>query len=202
MKRFARMAAAGALSLGMVGVFALPAYATFETEGRPDGAPAQRLVTAEIGDQALALDGVTAEFVAPAEAPRTEQAAGQSDQQKRAAQQTSEALASAQGQGLVAAAIAQLGVNQDCTALVENALRVGLGIPVGDLGTLTGHYSQFGYVVTDGSYAPGDILVWPGRHVAIYIGNGQAVHGGYGGNQTVIASAFIDGTPGAVVRIG
>jgi cell wall-associated NlpC family hydrolase len=56
--------------------------------------------------------------------------------------------------------------------------------------------------VTSGDYAPGDVLIWSGRHVAVYIGNGQAVHGGYGGNQTVVASAFIDGAPDGVVRFG
>jgi hypothetical protein len=28
------------------------------------------------------------------------------------------------------------------------------------------------------------------------------VHGGYGGNQTVVAGAFIDGAPSGVVRFG
>jgi cell wall-associated NlpC family hydrolase len=91
---------------------------------------------------------------------------------------------------------------QDCTALVENSLRA-VGIPAGDLGTQIGEYTGLGgTLVTSGDYAPGDVLIWSGRHVAVYIGNGQAVHGGYGGNQTVVAGAFIDGAPSGVVRFG
>ena len=83
--------------------------------------------------------------------------------------------------------------------MVERSLRA-VGIPAGDLGTQVGEYTALGgVIVTDGAYAPGDILVWSGRHVAVYVGNGQAVHGGFAGN-TVVASAFIDGAPSAVVR--
>lgn len=108
--------------------------------------------------------------------------------------------AGAGAEGIVAAALAQLGVMQDCTALVEKSLRA-VGIPAGDLGTQIHEYTGLGgTLVTSGDYAPGDVLIWSGRHVAVYIGNGQAVHGGYGGNQTVIAGAFIDGSPSGVVR--
>lgn len=104
--------------------------------------------------------------------------------------------------GIVSAALAQLGQFQDCTALVERSLQA-VGIPAGDLGTQIHEYTALGGVeVFDGAYAPGDVLVWSGRHVAVYIGNGQAVHGGYGGNQTVVAGAFLDGTPSGVVRFG
>ena len=44
--------------------------------------------------------------------------------------------------------------------------------------------------VTDNP-VPGDIIVYSG-HVAIYIGNGQAVHGGWLGNQTVISTVECD----------
>ncbi|XPP27485.1 MAG: NlpC/P60 family protein [Leucobacter sp.] len=208
-RRIARMAAAGALSLGMVGVFALPAYATVEVEGQPDGAPAQRLVTAEVGEALLPLEGPSAEIdSAEIERQQLEAEATAAQERQTAAAQTQTAPARAElpagagAQGLLDAAYAQLGWAQDCTALVENALRA-IGFGVGDLGTSVGEYARYGTVVSDGSYAPGDILIWPGQHVAIYAGNGLAVHGGFGGS-TVVATAFgtISGMPSAVVRIG
>lgn len=208
------MAAAGALSLGMVGVFALPAYATVEVAGQPDGfVQAQRLVTAEVEQELLPLDGPTAEIdsteiqrqqvAAEAQAAQERQAAAtQAQAQAQTAAARAELPAGAGAQGLLDAAYAQLGWAQDCTALVENALRA-IGFGVGDLGTSVGEYARYGMIVSDGSYAPGDILIWPGSHVAIYAGNGLAVHGGFGGS-TVVATAFgtISGMPSAVVRIG
>jgi hypothetical protein len=32
-------------------------------------------------------------------------------------------------------------------------------------------------------------------HIAVYAGNGQAVHGGYNGNQTVVFSANVGSGP-------
>ena len=77
------------------------------------------------------------------------------------------------------AALAQLGVNQDCTMLVTNSLKaVGInfhGAPE--------KYLQLG-PMTDNP-VPGDIIVYSG-HVAIYIGDGMAVHGGWNGYTTAI----------------
>lgn len=76
------------------------------------------------------------------------------------------------------AALAQLGVGQDCTALVSNSLRaVGInfhGWPY--------QYMQLGQLTNNP--VPGDICVYNG-HVAIYVGNGMAVHGGWYGWGTV-----------------
>lgn len=87
----------------------------------------------------------------------------------------------ASNRGLAGAALAQVGITQDCTAMVENAL-AAIGRPVGDLGP-----SQFlglGTIVS--SPAPGDIVV-TGGHVAIYIGDGNVVSGGMNGvNATMI----------------
>lgn len=217
-KRVTRMAAAGALSLGMVGVFALPAYATVETVGQPDGfAQAQQFTTADAETVFLPVEGPTAEIdaaeierqqAAQAAEAAAEQAAQAAERQQAAggtAQATparAELPAGAGAQGLLDAAYGQLGWAQDCTALVENALRA-IGFSVGDLGTSVGEYARYGTIVTDGSYAPGDILIWPGAHVAIYAGNGLAVHGGFNGS-TVVATAFgtYSGMPSAVVRIG
>jgi cell wall-associated NlpC family hydrolase len=81
---------------------------------------------------------------------------------------------------MVASAYAQIGVFQDCTAMVEKALG-SAGIPVGDLGPM--QFMNYGKVVSDPQ--PGDMIVQSG-HVAIYIGNGQAISGGINGNQTGI----------------
>ncbi|WP_427870687.1 NlpC/P60 family protein [Leucobacter luti] len=225
-KRFAQMAGAAALSLGMVGTFGLPAYAvTPDPEGAPDGfTQTQTLKTVNVDAEVLPLsapDGAVGEDIlaeeaaakAAAEAEKkaaeaqrnantetNQQNNGQANTQSQ--QQGADVPAGSGAQGIVSAALAQLGQFQDCTALVERSLRA-IGVPAGDLGTQIGEYTALGGTqVTNGAYAPGDILVWSGRHVAVYIGNGQAVHGGYGGNQTVVASAFLDGQPSGVVRFG
>lgn len=84
-------------------------------------------------------------------------------------------------QAIADAALAQLGVYQDCTMLVTNSLRaVGInfhGWPE--------EYLSLGPLTSNP--VPGDICVYSG-HVAIYIGDGMAVHGGWNGNQTAIFS--------------
>lgn len=82
---------------------------------------------------------------------------------------------------MVAAAYAQLGMTQDCTALVEKALGAA-GIPVGDLAPM--QFMGYGKVV--GTAQPGDMVVQSG-HVGIYVGNGQVLSSGMNGtNQTVV----------------
>lgn len=84
-------------------------------------------------------------------------------------------------QKIADAALAQIGVHQDCTMLVTNSLKaVGInfhGAPSA--------YLSLGDLTNDP--VPGDICVYQG-HVAIYIGNGQAVHGGWNGYTTQIFS--------------
>lgn len=79
------------------------------------------------------------------------------------------------------AALAQVGVNQDCTMLVTNSLKA-VGI---DFHGAPAAYLSLG-PLTDNP-VPGDIIVYQG-HVAIYIGNGQAVHGGWNGYTTAVFS--------------
>ncbi|WRS31123.1 hypothetical protein U6G28_05425 [Actinomycetaceae bacterium MB13-C1-2] len=107
--------------------------------------------------------------------------------------------AGAGGAGIAAAALAQVGEFQDCTAVVERALRA-IGVPAGDQGTSVWEYVALGGTQVYGEMAVGDILIWPGQHVAVYIGGGQAVHGGWNGSNTVVWSAYYQGGPGAVVR--
>jgi len=81
---------------------------------------------------------------------------------------------------MLSAAYSQIGITQDCTAMVEKALGAA-GIPVGDLGPQ--QFMNYGKVVGDPQ--PGDMIVQSG-HVAIYAGNGQAISGGMNGsNQTI-----------------
>lgn len=214
------MAGAAALSLGMLGTFALPAYASVpQVEGQPDGftqsAPAQTLRTVDVDAAVVPLQAPEGE-VSAAILEQEREAAAAAEAEAKAKEAASKVEAAEQrtasgvdipagvgGQGIANAALAQLGVFQDCTALVEKSLRA-VGIPAGDLGTQTYEYTALGGVeVTGGDYAPGDILIWPGAHVAVYIGNGQAVHGGWNGNQTVVAGVITTaGGPSAVVRFG
>lgn len=98
----------------------------------------------------------------------------------------------AKGAAILAAARAQLGRTQDCTMLVTNALaNVGISFhdwPVG--------YLSLGYTVSPDQAQPGDLLYYVNggggvAHIAVYAGNGMAVHGGWNGNQTVEASATV-----------
>lgn len=88
-------------------------------------------------------------------------------------------------QKIADAALAQLGVTQDCTMLVTNSLKaVGINFHGGPL-----KYLSLG--PTTNNPVPGDIIVYHG-HVAIYIGNGKAVHGGWLGSQTVVSTVECD----------
>jgi peptidoglycan DL-endopeptidase CwlO len=97
--------------------------------------------------------------------------------------------ASGKGASIAAAAYAQIGVSQDCTALVSNAL-AAVGI---NFHGWPNDYASLGTVVS--TPAPGDILIYQDAgagvpHVAIYVGNGQAIHGGFNGS-TVLFSANV-----------
>jgi len=195
------MMGVGATTVGMVGVFAFPAYAVPDVEGTPDGLSASQSFVTEDADASIPAGKVSAQAVPVVQAPTENQGATAAV----SASWFQDIPAGAGAQGLVAAARAQVGVNQDCTDLVQNALaKIGLttsrlnGGP--DLGI--GSFYAFGHRVTDGKFAPGDILIWPGQHVAVYIGNGMAVHGGYGGNRTVIAGYASPNAHPDVVRIG
>ena len=106
---------------------------------------------------------------------------------------SSKNLGAADG-GIASAALAQLGVGQDCTALASNALAAqGIyfhGWPA--------EYMSLGSVTS--SPQPGDLIYYDDAgagvpHIAVYVGNGQAVHGGWKGGTTVEASAYIGSGP-------
>lgn len=98
------------------------------------------------------------------------------------------------GSKIAAAAMAQIGVEQDCTMLVTNSLKaVGInfhGWPAG--------YLSLGQVTT--TPVPGDLIYYKNggtglAHIAVYIGNGKAVHGGWDGHTTAIFSANVGSGP-------
>lgn len=100
---------------------------------------------------------------------------------------------------IASAALAQVGVYQDCTALASNALAaVGIyfhGWPA--------DYMSLGSITS--SPQPGDLIYYADAgagvpHIAVYIGNGQAVHGGWLGNQTVVGAANM-GSGAVYIRV-
>jgi LysM repeat protein len=98
---------------------------------------------------------------------------------------------------LVASAQAQLaaGAVQDCTVLVEKALRAA-GISVGDLGP--SQFFQFGSTVS--TPAPGDIVI-TGGHVAIYVGGGQVISSGMNGANLTMQHPLSDLPGASFVRV-
>ncbi|MEA5454170.1 NlpC/P60 family protein [Sinomonas sp. JGH33] len=109
---------------------------------------------------------------------------------------------SGMGAAIAAAAYAQLGVHQDCTALVTNALAaVGIyyhGWPAG--------YLSLGRQVSAAEAQPGDLAYYQNggmgmAHIAVYVGNGMAVHGGWNGSNTVLYSVNVGSGP-VFIRVG
>ncbi len=105
-----------------------------------------------------------------------------------------QAPAGSLGGAILASAYSQLGVQQDCTAMVEKALR-SVGKSVGDLAP--GQFYQYGSTV--GTPAPGDLVITAG-HVGVYAGDGQVVSGGVDGYKTEVHSmSWLAGA--SVVRV-
>mgnify|MGYP000753800364 CR=1 FL=1 len=96
---------------------------------------------------------------------------------------------------IASAALAQVGVNQDCTMLVTNALKA-VGI---NFHGWPSDYASLGSWTSNP--VPGDIIIYSG-HVAIYIGNGQAVHGGWNGYTTVVFSVNCSNALVGYIHVG
>ncbi len=196
------------MSAALVGVFALPAYAA--PVGEQEVAPAvyaQALSTSQLAELAVPDELPTAEqepLRVVVSASRTAEAALESAGARGSYGWSADISGSSLGSSIANAALGELGVNQDCTDLVQNALAaVGLATRRDQGGYDEGPWSlaSKGVPVTDGQWAPGDILGWPGYpHVAIYIGDGLAVHGGMGGTTVVGSATGYFGTPTYVVR--
>lgn len=103
---------------------------------------------------------------------------------------------SGRGATISAAAYAQLGVAQDCTALVSKSLlAAGInfhGWPAG--------YLSLGAVVSADQAKAGDLAYYVDggagvAHIAVYVGGGMAVHGGWNGGTTSLQSVNIGSGP-------
>ncbi len=112
------------------------------------------------------------------------------------------AVGSGNGASIAAAAYAQLGVAQDCTALATNALAAaGIhyhGWPAG--------YLSLGRTVSAAEAKPGDLAYYANggmgmAHIAVYVGNGTAVHGGWNGGTTALSSVNVGSGP-VFIRVG
>lgn len=103
---------------------------------------------------------------------------------------------------IVAAAHAQLGQLQDCTMLVTRSL-AAVGI---NFHGWPADYYSLGTAVSADAALPGDLIYYSNGgyggvpHIALYIGGGKAIHGGWNGNQTVIFSANVGSGP-AFIRL-
>ncbi|MPY11550.1 C40 family peptidase [Arthrobacter bussei] len=99
---------------------------------------------------------------------------------------------------ILGSARAQLaaGAVQDCTVLVEKALRAA-GISVGDLGP--SQFFQFGAQVS--TPAPGDLVI-TGGHVAVYVGGGQVISSGMNGINATMQHPLSDLPGASFVRVG
>jgi cell wall-associated NlpC family hydrolase len=111
-------------------------------------------------------------------------------------------IGSGAGATIAAAAYAQLGVAQDCTALATNALAAaGIhyhGWPAG--------YLSLGRTVSAAEARPGDLAYYQNGgvgmpHIAVYVGNGMAVHGGWNGGTTALYSVNVGSGP-VFIRVG
>lgn len=158
--------------------------------------PAAPVVVDETNSSVVALGADVVQGSA-AEAPAPVVPASSSPSSTKAPGSSAASSAAAAGplqERILAAAKAQIGISgMDCTDMVQNALAaVGLttsrengGYDYGPMG-----FAAFGTEVPMSEVQPGDIIiaVSGGPHVAIYAGNGKAVHGGWNGaaDDTVI----------------
>lgn len=179
-----------------------------EVEEAPAVAPAAEPVAVEptVSEPATAAPVVEAEPAAPtapvAPATPAAQPAPAAPAPKAPAAKKTPAASSGMAATIAAAAQGQLGVTQDCTRLASNALAAaGInfhGWPAG--------YLSLGRTVSAGEAIPGDLIYYADggagvAHIAVYIGGGKAVHGGFNGNQTVVAPADLGSGP-VYIRVG
>ena len=165
---------------------ATPAKAeTKAVETKKEEAPKATPVVAKVAERSAATPAVAT--AAPTVTAKT---------QAPAAAATTQAASSNKGAAIYQAALAQLGTFQDCTMLVTNALKaVGINFHDWPAG-----YMSLGTVVPASQAQPGDLVYYANggmgaAHIGVYAGNGQAIHGGWNGNQTVLNTANLGSGP-------
>lgn len=175
-------------------------------------APISAEANANVSFERPAVESVAAPAVeAPAPAPAAAQASTQVQAAPAKVQVASSttvqaapkpAASSGMGAAIAAAAYAQLGVAQDCTMLATNSLAaVGIhyhGWPAG--------YLSLGRTVSAAEAQPGDLAYYANggmgmAHIAVYVGNGMAVHGGWNGGTTALFSVNVGSGP-VFIRVG
>lgn len=215
-----RAIGAAAIAVGLTATFAVPAYA--ESNSEDDAflyylrtAPTQGIIT-EVAEVSLPQVGESvalAEVEKPAEpeakAEETTEANNRSNNTQANSQQAAPAApaipAGEGSQGLLNAAFAQLGISQDCTDMVQNALAALGKTQRRDAGGYDhGVYDfvRYGTQVSPAEAQPGDIMIRPG-HVGIYAGNGGGVHGGYLGSTVYDKPGYVSNpsTYSIIIRV-
>lgn len=103
---------------------------------------------------------------------------------------------------IVNAAYAQLGEKQDCTRLVSDSLlAAGInfhGWPI--------EYFSLGYEIPASQAKAGDLIYYAngggGRaHIAVYVGNGMSIHGGWHGNTVLYRYNYSTASTPRFIRI-
>ena len=145
---------------------------------------------------------VATQEAAPAPQAATGAATGSSTLSVSAAVSPATKVASGKGAAIAAAAYAQLGVAQDCTALASNSL-AAVGI---NFHGWPADYLSLGRTVSAAEAQPGDLVYYQNggmgmAHIAVYVGNGMAVHGGWNGGTTALYSVNVGSGP-VFIRVG
>jgi len=145
---------------------------------------------------------VATQDATPAPQAATGAATGSSTLSVTAAVSPATKVASGKGAAIAAAAYAQLGVAQDCTALASNSL-AAVGI---NFHGWPADYLSLGRTVSAAEAQPGDLVYYQNggmgmAHIAVYVGNGMAVHGGWNGGTTALYSVNVGSGP-VFIRVG
>ena len=103
---------------------------------------------------------------------------------------------------IVKAAYAQLGEKQDCTRLVSDSLlAAGInfhGWPI--------EYFSLGYEIPASQAKAGDLIYYANgggglAHIAVYVGNGMSIHGGWHGNTVLYRYNYSTASTPRFIRI-